>query len=95
MVHFSPSLAAMVAVLPDPAPAITSRGVSGEEIKDMLRRFDRDVIAEKPDLVLWQLGTMPTVGARVSVPGLVFEVVSLEGRSIDQVRITSGAGTAR
>jgi lysophospholipase L1-like esterase len=36
---------------------VLNRGVSGEEILDMLRRFPRAVIAEKPDLVLWQLGT--------------------------------------
>ena len=32
-------------------------GVGGEEIGDMLERFDTDVIANKPDLVLWQFGT--------------------------------------
>jgi lysophospholipase L1-like esterase len=36
---------------------VVNRGVNGEEVKDMLRRFDSAVIAEKPDLVLWQLGT--------------------------------------
>ncbi len=36
---------------------VFNRGVGGEEIRNMLARFDRDVIAEKPDLVLWQLGT--------------------------------------
>jgi lysophospholipase L1-like esterase len=36
---------------------VINRGVNGEEVKDMLRRFDSAVIAEKPDLVLWQLGT--------------------------------------
>jgi lysophospholipase L1-like esterase len=36
---------------------VINRGINGEEIGDMLRRFDRAVIAEKPDLVLWQLGT--------------------------------------
>jgi acyl-CoA thioesterase-1 len=36
---------------------VLNRGVGGEEIRDMLARFDRDVIAAKPDLVLWQLGT--------------------------------------
>ena len=34
-----------------------NRGVGGEEIGDMLKRFDNAVIAAKPDLVLWQLGT--------------------------------------
>ena len=37
--------------------AVLNRGVNGEEITDMLARLDRAVIAEKPDLVLWQLGT--------------------------------------
>lgn len=36
---------------------VLNRGVSGEEVRDMLNRFDTDVIAAKPDLVLWQLGT--------------------------------------
>jgi lysophospholipase L1-like esterase len=34
-----------------------NRGVNGEEIGDMLARFDSSFIAAKPDLVLWQLGT--------------------------------------
>ncbi|MBV8752589.1 MAG: SGNH/GDSL hydrolase family protein [Hyphomicrobiales bacterium] len=36
---------------------VLNRGVGGEEIREMLARFDRDVMAAKPDLVLWQLGT--------------------------------------
>jgi len=36
---------------------VLNRGVGGEEIKDMLKRFEGAVMAEKPDLVLWQLGT--------------------------------------
>jgi acyl-CoA thioesterase-1 len=36
---------------------VLNRGVNGEEVADMLKRFDQAVIAEKPDLVLWQLGT--------------------------------------
>jgi len=34
-----------------------NRGVNGEEIADMLKRFDAAVVQAKPDLVLWQLGT--------------------------------------
>jgi acyl-CoA thioesterase I len=37
--------------------AVLNRGVNGEEARDMLNRFDTDVVAAKPDLVLWQLGT--------------------------------------
>jgi len=36
---------------------VLNRGVSGEEITDMLARLDSAVIAEQPDLVLWQVGT--------------------------------------
>jgi len=36
---------------------VINAGVGGEEVNDMLKRFDAAVVAVKPDLVLWQLGT--------------------------------------
>lgn len=36
---------------------VLNRGVNGEEVNDMLARFETSVMAEKPDLVLWQVGT--------------------------------------
>lgn len=36
---------------------VLNRGIGGEEVPDMLKRFDTAVVAAKPDLVLWQLGT--------------------------------------
>jgi lysophospholipase L1-like esterase len=36
---------------------VLNRGVNGEEAPDMLARLDRGVIDEKPDLVIWQVGT--------------------------------------
>lgn len=36
---------------------VLNRGVNGEEAPDMLARFDAGVLAAKPDLVLWQVGT--------------------------------------
>lgn len=36
---------------------VINRGINGEEVRDMLARFQSNVIAEKPDLVLWQVGT--------------------------------------
>lgn len=36
---------------------ILNRGVNGNEAADMLARLDTAVIAEKPDLILWQVGT--------------------------------------
>ncbi len=37
--------------------AVVNRGVNGDNDYDKRGRFERDVIAEKPDVVLWQLGT--------------------------------------
>jgi acyl-CoA thioesterase I len=36
---------------------VINRGVNGEEVPDMMARFATGVIAEHPQLVLWQLGT--------------------------------------
>ncbi len=36
---------------------VLNRGVNGEEAADMVARFDTSVVAENPDLVLWQVGT--------------------------------------
>jgi len=36
---------------------VINRGVNGDTAADMLARFEQGVIAEKPDLVLWQVGT--------------------------------------
>jgi lysophospholipase L1-like esterase len=36
---------------------VLNRGVNGEDAAQMMARFDRDVLAEDPDLVLWQVGT--------------------------------------
>jgi len=36
---------------------VVNRGVNGEEAQQMVARFDTDVFPEKPDLVLWQVGT--------------------------------------
>lgn len=42
---------------PNRAISVLNRGTNGEEVDDMLKRFDSAVIAPKPDLVLWQFGT--------------------------------------
>jgi lysophospholipase L1-like esterase len=36
---------------------VINRGVGGEDAREMLARLDRSVLAERPDLVLWQVGT--------------------------------------
>jgi len=36
---------------------VINRGVNGEEVADMLARFDQAAATDKPDVVLWQVGT--------------------------------------
>ena len=36
---------------------VINRGVGGETAKEMLARFDEQVIGEKPDVVVWQVGS--------------------------------------
>jgi hypothetical protein len=36
---------------------VLNKGVNGEDAREMLARFQESVIAEHPDLVLWQVGT--------------------------------------
>jgi acyl-CoA thioesterase I len=36
---------------------VINRGVGGETAREMLARFDDQVIAEKPDVVVWQVGS--------------------------------------
>ena len=41
---------------------VLNRGVGGDTTADMLERFDRDVFAAKPDLVIWQVGSNSVLG---------------------------------
>ena len=42
---------------PNAKIAVVNKGIGGQEAPIELQRFDTDVIAEKPDLVIWQVGT--------------------------------------
>jgi acyl-CoA thioesterase I len=37
--------------------SVLNRGIGGEHAEDMLARLDRDVLAARPDLVIWQTGS--------------------------------------
>jgi lysophospholipase L1-like esterase len=50
------------ALLPKAAVKVLNRGIGGEDARQMLPRLDRDLSAEKPDLVLWQVGTNALLG---------------------------------
>ena len=45
------------AIYPNVSITVFNRGVNGEESREMVARFDRDVFAQHPDLVLWQVGS--------------------------------------
>jgi acyl-CoA thioesterase I len=42
---------------PDIAIRVINRGKGGEDAPDELARLERDVVADDPDLVVWQIGT--------------------------------------
>jgi lysophospholipase L1-like esterase len=37
--------------------SVLNRGIGGEAVDDMVRRLDRDVLAARPHLVIWQTGS--------------------------------------
>jgi len=41
---------------------VLNRGIGGEDAREMLARLEKSVLAEKPDLVLWQVGTNAITG---------------------------------
>jgi acyl-CoA thioesterase I len=47
---------------------VLNRGVNGDEAADMLARLDRAVVAENPDLVLWQVGTNSVLRDKAVLP---------------------------
>jgi acyl-CoA thioesterase I len=44
-------------LFPEMDISVLNRGISGEDAREMVARLDTSVIAERPDLVLWQVGT--------------------------------------
>ena len=47
---------------------VLNRGVNGEDVSNMLARLDTAVIREKPDLVLWQVGTNSVLDGKAVRP---------------------------
>lgn len=44
-------------IWPKAVVTVINKGVGGEQARHMLARFPRDVLAEAPDLLIWQTGT--------------------------------------
>lgn len=51
----------LAAAFPDTSLTVMNRGIGGQDAGTMTARFDRDVLAFRPDLVLWQTGTIEAV----------------------------------
>jgi lysophospholipase L1-like esterase len=45
------------------AVTMLNRGISGEGVSQMVSRFERDVVAHRPQLVIWQTGSQHALGA--------------------------------
>jgi lysophospholipase L1-like esterase len=50
-------LSLLQAEYPSAKITVVNKGISGQEAPIELQRFGTDVIAEKPDMVIWQVGT--------------------------------------
>ena len=62
------------ALLPRSSITVINRGVNGDTAREMLARFDRDVFAADPDLVLWQVGSNAVLLGRPIAPtGLLID----------------------
>jgi acyl-CoA thioesterase-1 len=44
-------------LFPNDTIEVMNKGVGGEVTSEMLQRFDRDVFSQRPDLVIWQVGS--------------------------------------
>ena len=54
--------------LPGQEIIVLNRGVNGDEAADMLARLEKDVLAERPDLVLWQVGSNSVLRDKAVLP---------------------------
>ena len=68
--------------------AVLNRGVGGERNGQTLARFDKDVFAENPDLVIWQTGTNGALDndkAEALREGVLYGIKRLQAAGIDVV----------
>jgi lysophospholipase L1-like esterase len=75
---------------PGSAITVVNRGVNGEEAREMLARFGDSVLKQKPDLVIWQVGTNSVLRDRDITPTspLILQgVAQLKALGIDVVML--------
>src|SRR5262245_65433368 len=56
---------------PGHALTVVNRGVNNEEVANMLARFETAVVAERPQLVIWQFGSNALMHDKALDPGLI------------------------
>jgi lysophospholipase L1-like esterase len=49
--------AELTQLFPNDTIEVLNKGIGGEVASDMVKRFDKDVFSERPDLVIWQVGS--------------------------------------
>lgn len=59
-------------MFPQSAITVLNRGVGGEAAREMVARFDTSVFAERPDLVLWQVGSNSVLYGNPVAPAVDF-----------------------
>jgi acyl-CoA thioesterase I len=67
-------------LLPNLLVTVVNLGVGGEEARQMMDRFDTQVLSLNPDLVIWQVGSNSAMRGRSSD-----EIVPLIGEGIDRL----------
>jgi lysophospholipase L1-like esterase len=65
---------------------VINRGVGGEEAPKELERMNRDVIAERPSLVIWQMGTNAVWQSKEDNPPSHDETIAALREGIDYLR---------
>ncbi len=70
--------------LPGVRIGVANRGVGGDDVSAMLERLNRDVLADTPDLVIWQVGTNAALRA--------FDVDEFQRQLIDGVERLKARG---
>jgi lysophospholipase L1-like esterase len=77
--------------LPGVKVIVHNKGIGGQDVSRMLARLDRDVFAEDPDVVVWQLGTNAALRAQNIAEFrrlLAGGIDRLQGRGIEVILMT-------
>jgi lysophospholipase L1-like esterase len=83
-------LADLRSIFPKPGIDVINRGVGGEEAPKELLRFKHDVFDQKPDLVIWQVGTNAVWQSADQNPPTFDETRRAIADGVDQLLVDGG-----